>query len=66
MASHNPTPTKCPWCGRIKAVKAIADVFYCTHCRKHFDDEPDEGGDYYSDPSKWIEQHEKPIQRRRR
>jgi ribosomal protein L37AE/L43A len=34
--------TKCPMCGRIKAVKKQEDhLYFCTHCDMQFDDRED-------------------------
>ncbi len=58
---------KCPnpECGRRKSVVPWGDVWRCTACGTCFDDDPNEGGDYYSDPGKRAERQDKPIQRRR-
>lgn len=49
---------RCPFCGRWKSVRPQADTFFCTRCFKHFDNDPDEGGDYATDPTKRIERTE--------
>jgi ribosomal protein L37AE/L43A len=46
---------KCPRCGRYGSVLRIVDFFHCTACDAEFDDLPDEGGDYFTDPTKRIE-----------
>ena len=46
---------RCPQCGRVRAVKEFFDMFRCSSCGAEFDDDPDEGGDYLSDPTKRIE-----------
>lgn len=49
---------RCPWCGRRKSVHDEGETFYCTACSRRFDSDPNEGGDYYADPSKRLEQSE--------
>lgn len=49
---------RCPWCGRRKSVVAEGETFYCTACSRRFDSDPNEGGDYFSDPSKRLERSE--------
>lgn len=57
---------KCPFCGRKKAVvRHNAHEFFCTGCFRHFDDDPDEGGDYFDDPAKRLERAENAMLRRR-
>lgn len=41
---------KCPVCG-----KRLNSAMTCTNCRTMYDSDPDEGGDYYRDPTKRIE-----------
>jgi hypothetical protein len=51
---------KCPYCGRIKCVSPTdrENVHFCGHCKVYFDDDPEEGGDYYTDPSRRMENAE--------
>lgn len=58
-----PTP-KCIVCGRRKSVQRIADTFKCTACGAMFDGDPDEGGDYHSDPARRLERREERRQRK--
>lgn len=59
------TNPKCinPNCGRRKTVRVVAadkggSEYFCSHCGTHFDDNPNEGGDVYADPSKRMERAE--------
>lgn len=55
---------KCPFCGRRKAVRPQADSYFCTRCFKHFDDDPDEGGDYSDrNPAARLEREERKKKR---
>ena len=40
--------------------------YFCTACKIAFDDDPDEAGDYYTDPTRRIEREEKRATRRRK
>lgn len=56
---------RCPFCHRKKSVIHNLDTLFCTKCFRHFDDDPDEGGDYCDDPTKRIEWMERKMERRR-
>lgn len=53
-----PTLPPCPRCNRRQSVVAQGELFWCTNCRGLFDDQPDEGGSHYDDPSKRLEKQE--------
>lgn len=52
----------CPRCGTAKHVTTNGHgdglLFVCNQCRGLFDQDPDEGGSHYSDPSKRMEREE--------
>lgn len=57
----------CPMCGKNKHVIVQADG-YCCKIHGLFDDDPNEGGTAYTDPSRRMEKEEerrKPVQKRR-
>lgn len=46
----------CPRCKRGQPVRPDASMYYCDECRDVFGDpNDDDGGDYFSDPTKRIE-----------
>ena len=45
----------CPGCNRSQPKRSASAIYWCEHCRCQFDDEPDEGGSHFSDPSKRLE-----------
>ena len=47
----------CPRCGNSsqKSLSQIADTFKCDKCGAMYDDDPEEGGDYFADPSRRME-----------
>lgn len=49
---------RCPFCNHRKSVKQKADLYFCTKCFRQFDDDPEEGGDYFADPTKRLERQE--------
>ena len=50
---------KCPRCNSSRRVYADFERdFWCTSCHMGFDDNPDEGGDYSTDPTRRIEREE--------
>lgn len=49
---------RCPGCGRPQAHRGNGAIYYCPHCKGQFDDDPDEGGSYYNDPSKRLDKQE--------
>jgi tRNA(Ile2) C34 agmatinyltransferase TiaS len=49
----------CPVCKTNKRVEANGrNEYVCLKCGGHFDNDPDEGGTHYSDPSKRMEKQE--------
>ena len=57
---------QCPWCGRRNQIYPHGErEYWCRRCNRVFDDDPDEGGDYYSDPSRRMERREE-LRRRPR
>ena len=56
---------KCPRCGDRQNWRPNA-IYYCPRCRGQFDDAPDEGGDYSTDPSRRLEQREELAKRKRK
>ena len=58
---------RCPKCGRKQPLsKTPHDTYYCEWCRMMFDDEPDEEGDYCTDPTRRLMREEGRRERRRR
>jgi DNA-directed RNA polymerase subunit RPC12/RpoP len=57
-------PTKCPFCGYKRIAKLGPGIYRCASCMKHFDDEPDEGGDWGNQPSDRMERREREENRR--
>ena len=57
MSSNLPP---CPRCGTNREVKAYREqrLFFCAKCKGQFDDDPDEGGTYRTDPTRRIESEE--------
>lgn len=54
----------CPLCRTVANVRRLSGgLFYCTRCKNQFDDDPDEGGTHYYDPTKWIEREERDERR---
>ena len=58
------TTVRCPGCNRTQPMRGPDSVYYCPHCSAQFDDDPDEGGDYYSDPVKSAEAKERRERRK--
>jgi len=61
MQQRNETPLPCcPWCGRRKSVSQAGEgQYWCSHCKRLFDDDPDEGGDYSDrNPAARLEREE--------
>lgn len=55
---------KCIKCGRRKSVQEIGHRTYrCGFCGTLFDDEPDEGGDYATDPARRMIREEERRER---
>lgn len=53
MADKNQRTVACPKCGRKQSYRTADALYFC--CGRQFDDSPDEGGDYFSDPTKRLE-----------
>jgi ribosomal protein L37AE/L43A len=49
---------KCPGCGRSQPMRGRDAIYYCEDCKCQFDDDPDEGGDYFADPAKRLDKQE--------
>lgn len=49
------TKIKCPKCGRPQKPGDGQRIFWCDWCKMQFDDEPEEGGSYFSDPTRRAE-----------
>lgn len=49
----------CPKCGRKQERKGTDALYWCPNCRMQFDDDPDEGGSHWNDPTKRIEKQER-------
>ncbi len=45
----------CPKCNRKQPYRSADSIYFCDECRMQFDDSPDEGGTYFSDPSRRME-----------
>lgn len=60
-------PTPCPWCKTAKYVYAEGShEFYCRQCKRIFDNDPDEGGDFSDrNPAVRLEREERRAARRR-
>lgn len=52
-----PKQKRCPWCRRPVGEERPGNdtIYYCPNCRQQFDNDSDEGGTHYNDPSKRIE-----------
>lgn len=61
-----PNTVACPRCRRKQPVREDAAQYWCDECRVLFDDAPDEGGDYCTDPTRRIERQEEQADRIRR
>lgn len=48
----------CPGCRRQQAKLGPDANYWCPSCQAMFDDDPDEGGDFFSDPSLRMERQE--------
>lgn len=58
---HQPR-VKCPFCGttKVDAIGLAGDMFLCNRCGSHFDNDPEEGGDYStSNPAARLEREER-------
>ncbi len=67
--SQNDAPPlpRCPWCGTNRGVYEHGErEYFCSRCKRLFDDDPAEGGDYSSrDPAARLEREERQAARRR-
>lgn len=50
---------RCPVCKSKKFTARSDGLFLCTGCGKLYDGDPNEGGDYFADPSKRMREAEK-------
>lgn len=58
---------RCVRCHDNRSVYEDGDrQYYCRLCKIVFDDEPDEAGDYYTDPTRRIQREEQRAAARRR
>lgn len=68
MTTTNTTKNpKCLVCGRRKTVHRVGNegsTYKCTGCGAMFDPDPDEGGTYYTDPTKRLEREDEDRVRR--
>lgn len=56
----------CPACGTRQPMRLPGESIYrCDKCGGMFDDSPDEGGDYSTDPSRRLEQQEEQAMRKK-
>jgi len=46
---------RCPRCNRPQPDTGPDSIYWCGDCRCQFDGEPEEGGNYFSDPTKRAE-----------
>lgn len=53
------TTVRCPGCNRSQPMRGPDSLYWCTRCSAMFDDDPDEGGDFYDDPVKSVEAKER-------
>lgn len=57
-------PIPCPWCRTREHVYPHGQrEFFCGRCKRLFDADPDEGGDYSDDPSRRAERQERQSRR---
>ena len=56
---------RCPRCNRRQKRQGPDTLYWCEVCRCQFDDDPDEGGDYCTDPTRRIVREEGRRQRSR-
>jgi len=57
---------RCPFCRSKKVAEHGHRTYVCARCNAWFDDDPDEGGDYFSDPTKRMTVRERQEQRAKR
>jgi ribosomal protein L37AE/L43A len=57
----------CPGCGGKQPARSSDAIYWCEKCLSQFDAEGDDGGDFFSDPTKRIElEDERRVQRQSR
>lgn len=49
---------RCPRCYEPQPRRLPSAIYRCPNCGGQFDDDPDEGGDYFDDPAKRLEREE--------
>ena len=67
MKEKPPAKPPCPQCGNKsqRSLLQIADTLKCGRCGAMYDSTPEEGGDYYTDPSLRMQRTEEAEQRKR-
>ena len=65
MKKKATTTKPCPRCGKA-TTPHDRDMWWCEACRALWDNDPDEGGDYSSDPSRRLERQEEQRAKRPR
>lgn len=61
-----PLMVVCPACGTKQPMRLPGESIYrCPRCGGMFDDAPDEGGDYCTDPTRRLERREEERARRK-
>jgi len=62
VTNSPPLPGDCPPCPKCKSAHAVYPDgernWWCGSCKFEFDDDPDEGGDYSTDPTRRAERNE--------
>jgi ribosomal protein L37AE/L43A len=58
-ANNSTAVVACPKCKRTQPQRQKDSIYWCGNCRAQFDGDPDEGGDYFSDPTKRMEVRER-------
>jgi len=56
-----PRLPRCPWCGTNRRVYEHGErEYFCSRCKRLFDDDPDEAGDYSDrNPAARLEREER-------
>lgn len=60
-----PKTVDCPGCGRSQPFQTPDSLYWCDVCQCQFDDDSDEGGDYFTDPTKRLDRQEQRAARRK-
>lgn len=55
MAAQKKKTVECPGCGAAQPDQGPSAEYTCMKCGGFFDATPDEGGSYFNDPTKRIE-----------